>query len=359
MIKEIGVIGAGSWGTTLANLLAEKVGRIHLWVYEKDLCETMERKRENVLYLPGKKLCEGVIPTHSAEEASRDKDLLVSVVPSQHVRETIGEMAPYLKDTAVVLSASKGIETKTLMLMSQVLQEVLPSYVHGRMCFLSGPSFAREVAEKLPTAVTLASEDAVTASTVQDLLSTSYFRVYTSTDVTGVQLGGALKNVIALAAGASDGAGLGHNTKAALITRGLAEITRLGMAMGSNPLTFQGLSGMGDLVLTCTGDLSRNRTVGRMLGQGKSLSDILRDMKSVAEGVTTTQSAYNLAVKLGVEMPLTQAVHAILYDNQEIAPTVERLFSRRLTEEIYGIPGAERLTHDCTDRSKDSGAPSA
>jgi glycerol-3-phosphate dehydrogenase (NAD(P)+) len=210
------------------------------------------------------------------------------------------------------------------------------------MCFLSGPSFAREVAERLPTAVTLASEDAVTASTVQDLLSTSYFRVYTSTDVTGVQLGGALKNVIALAAGASDGAGLGHNTKAALITRGLAEITRLGVAMGAKPLTFQGLSGMGDLVLTCTGDLSRNRTVGRMLGQGKPLSDILRDMKSVAEGVTTTQSAYDLARKRGVEMPITEAVHAILYEKQEIASTVERLLSRRLTEEMYGISEDEK-----------------
>jgi len=359
VIKEIGVIGAGSWGTTLANLVAEKVDRVHLWVYEKDLCETMARERENVLYLPGSKLLPHVIPTVSVEEASRGKDLVVSVVPSQYVRNTLKQMRSYLKEGTIVLSASKGIETKTLMLMSQVLHEVLPPQVHTTMSFLSGPSFAREVADKLPTAVTLASEDAATAATVQDLLSTSYFRVYTSGDVTGVQLGGALKNVIALAAGASDGAGLGHNTKAALITRGLAEITRLGIAMGANPLTFQGLSGMGDLVLTCTGDLSRNRTVGRMLGQGKPLSDILRDMKSVAEGVTTTQSAYHLAKKRGVEMPITEAVHAILYDKQEIALTVEKLFSRKLTEEIYGIPGAERLTPDPNHRNKDCDPPSA
>jgi glycerol-3-phosphate dehydrogenase (NAD(P)+) len=354
VIKEVGVIGAGSWGTTLANLLTEKVGRVHLWVYEKDLCETMARERENGLYLPGIKLLPDVIPTVSLEEASRGKDLVVSVVPSQYVRNTVKEVVPYLNERAIVLSASKGIETKTLMLMSQLLQEVLPSGVHSRMCFLSGPSFAREVAERLPTAVTLACKDRATASAVQNLLSTSYFRVYTSRDVMGVQLGGALKNVIALAAGASDGAGLGHNTKAALITRGLAEITRLGVAMGANALTFQGLSGMGDLVLTCTGDLSRNRTVGRMLGQGTPLSDILKNMKSVAEGVTTTQSAYDLARNCGVEMPITEAVHAILYGKQEITSTVKRLLSRRLTEEMYGISADEEKTSRSGGKNKSS-----
>ena len=335
MIKEIGVIGAGAWGTTLANLVAEKWGRVHLWVYEEDLCDAMATKRENVIYLPGQKLHSSVIPTSSMEEASRAKDLIVSAVPSQFVRDRIKEVSRYLKESAIVLSASKGIETETLMLMSQVLQEVLPSYLHPRISVLSGPSFAREVAQRLPTAVAIASEDQETALTLQQLLSTPYFRVYTSKDMIGIQLGGALKNIIAIAVGASDGIGLGHNTRAALITRGLAEITRLGIAMGADPLTFQGLSGVGDLVLTCTGDLSRNRTVGRMLGQGMKLEEILKDMKSVAEGITTTRSAYHLSQKLSVEMPITESVYSILYEKEKIASAVERLLKRRLTEELY------------------------
>ncbi len=340
VIKKIGVIGAGSWGTTLANLLAEKVGKVHLWVYEEDLCEIMARERENTVYLPGVKLHPGIIPTPSIEEACKGKDLVVAVVPCQFARGRIKEAGPYLKETATVLSASKGIETETLMLMSQVLQEVLPSPFHRRVSFLSGPSFAREVAQKLPTAVTIASEDQTTASTLQQLLGASFFRIYTSRDVIGVQLGGALKNVIAIAVGASDGIGFGHNTRAALITRGLAEITRLGIALGANALTFQGLAGMGDLVLTCTSDLSRNRTVGRMLGEGKPLQEILASMKAVAEGIPTARSAYHLARKVGVEMPITEAVYSILYEGERIQDTVEKLLKRRPGEEIPGILGS-------------------
>ncbi len=335
VIREVGVIGAGSWGTTLANLLAERIKRVHLWVYEADLCEIMAEKRENVVYLPGHKLNPGVIPTSSILAASEGKDLIVSVVPAQFARATVKEIAGHLKETAIVLSASKGIETETLMLMSQVLQEVLPAHLHPRFAFLSGPSFAQEVAQKAPTAVTVAAVDQTTASALQTLLSRPYFRVYTSTDIIGVQLGGALKNVIAIAVGTADGIGFGHNTRAALITRGLAEITRLGVAMGANPLTFQGLSGMGDLVLTCTSDLSRNRTVGRMLGEGKNLEEILRDRRSVAEGITTTRSAHDLARKLGVEMPITESVYSILYGNEKIRSAVEKLLRRRPTEEMY------------------------
>jgi len=335
VIKEIGVIGAGAWGTTLANLLAEKVEKVHLWVYEADLCDIMTKKRENVFYLPGQKLDPRVVPTSSILEASKTKDLIVSVVPSQFVRSQITEIAHHVKETAIVLSASKGIETDTLTLMSQVLEDVLPSSLYGRLAFLSGPSFAREVTQKRPTAVTVASEDQAIASIIQQLLSNAYFRVYTSRDVIGVQLGGALKNVIAIAVGASDGIGLGHNTRAAIITRGLAEITRLGVAMGANPLTFQGLSGIGDLVLTCTSDLSRNRTVGHMLGQGMTLQKILKDMKAVAEGVTTTRSAYDLARRFGVDMPITESIYSVLHGKEKITSAVEKLLKRRLTEEMY------------------------
>jgi len=335
VISKIGVLGAGAWGTTLADLLAEKVGEVHLWVYEEDLCEIMAREGENVVYLPGHTLHSSVTPTSSIIEAAKDKDLVVSATPSQFVRDRIKEISDHLKETAIVLSASKGIETETLMLMSQVFRDTLPTHLHIRSAFLSGPSFAREVAQKLPTAVTVAGEDQTIVKSLQHLLSNAYFRVYTSSDVIGVQLGGALKNVIAIAVGASDGIGLGHNTRAALITRGLAEITRLGSAMGANPLTFQGLSGLGDLVLTCTSDLSRNRTVGRMLGQGISLEKVLGDMKAVAEGVTTTRSAYDLARRLGVDMPITESVFSILYDKEKILSAVEKLLKRRLTEEIY------------------------
>jgi glycerol-3-phosphate dehydrogenase (NAD(P)+) len=335
VIERIGVIGAGAWGTTLAGLLAEKVGKVHLWVYEEELCGIMARERENAFYLPGYRLPPGVTPDSSLVEVAKGKDLIVSVVPSQFVRAQIREIVPHLEEKTIVLSASKGIEDETLMLMSEVFREILPPNSHDRMAILSGPSFAREVARKLPTAVTVAAEDPDLASTLQHLLSTAFFRVYTGKDITGVQLGGALKNVMAIAVGASDGIGLGHNTRAALITRGLAEITRLGRAMGADPLTFLGLSGMGDLVLTCTSDLSRNRMVGQKLGRGMTLQQILRDMKAVAEGVTTCSAAYELSRKHDVDMPIIESVYSILYGNRDIHSAVEKLMKRRLTEEMY------------------------
>ncbi|MGA2193563.1 MAG: NAD(P)H-dependent glycerol-3-phosphate dehydrogenase, partial [Nitrospirota bacterium] len=236
-------------------------------------------------------------------------------------------------DGAFFVSATKGIENDTLMTMGEVMEDVLPKKFHGRLAFISGPSFAKEVIKKMPTAVSVASHDPAAAKRIQEAFNTEYFRVYTNPDIMGVELGGALKNVIAIAAGCSDGLGFGHNTRAALITRGLAEIARLGMAMGANPLTFSGLSGMGDLVLTCTGELSRNRTVGYKLGQGIKLKEILDEMKMVAEGVKTTKAAYGLSKKHGVTMPITEQVYSLLYEGKGPKQVVRELMTRDLKSE--------------------------
>jgi len=334
MRREIGVIGAGSWGTTLANLLAEKGYSVTLWVFEPDLCETMRQKAENPVYLPGFKLSKNINPTTSLEKACLDKEVIVSVTPSHVVRGVISQTLPFLSDKMIVVSASKGIETDTLMSMSLVLKEVLPAKVHKNLVYLSGPSFAREVINKTPTAVCVASENMETAETVQRIFATSHFRVYASSDVTGLELGGALKNVIAIAAGASDGLGFGHNTRAALITRGLAEITRLGVRLGANPLTFSGLTGLGDLVLTCTSDLSRNRSVGLRLGRGMKLKKILDDMKMVAEGVKTAKAAYRIAEKLRIEMPITEQIYRLLYEDKPVGKVVDELMTRDLKCEL-------------------------
>jgi len=334
MKKEIGVIGAGSWGTTLADLLAENGYAVTLWVYEPDLCETIKSERENKLYLPGFRISENIKPTTSYAETCLDKDILVSVTPSHVVRSVISQALPYISGRSIIVSASKGIETDTLMPMSDVLKEVVPTGFHNNLVYLSGPSFAREVIKKAPTAVSVASENMEAARTVQRVFSTPNFRVYTNSDVTGVELGGALKNVIAIAAGTSDGLGFGHNTRAALITRGLAEITRLGVHMGATPLTFSGLSGLGDLVLTCTGDLSRNRSVGLRLGKGMKIKDILSDMKMVAEGVKTTKATYRIAKKLGVEMPITEQIYSLLYEDKPAKDVVTDLMTRDLKCEL-------------------------
>ena len=273
-MKQIGVIGAGSWGTTLADLLASKGYPVTLWAYEADLVERMTASRENDLYLADVKLSENLSFTNSLEEAVRNKELVLFVPPSQVLRPILEQVATYLDPETLLVSASKGIENGTLKTMSEVFEEFLPAASSNRVAYLSGPSFAREVINRLPTAVAVASTDTDVLNRVQQIFSTDYFRVYTNSDVHGVEIGGALKNVIALAAGVSDGLGFGHNTRAALITRGLAEMARIGIATGADALTFSGLAGMGDLVLTCTGDLSRNRSVGIALGQGRKLDDI-------------------------------------------------------------------------------------
>lgn len=329
----IGVVGAGSWGTTLAHLLAEKGYRVDLWAYEKELCQAINETHENSLYMPGFPLSANIAAHNDLERVVKDRELLVMVVPSHVYRQIATRMQSHLKHGAVIVSATKGIENRTLLTMSGVWKEVLNKGGGNRVLCLSGPSFAREVAVKIPTAVALASEDLELAKAVQLVFSTPVFRVYTNRDKVGVELAGALKNVIALAAGVSDGLGFGHNTRAALITRGLAEITRLGVSLGANPLTFAGLSGVGDLLLTCTGDLSRNRTVGLKLGQGLKLKEILAQMRMVAEGVKTANSVYFLAKRMRVEMPICEKVYQVLHEDKDPRMAVRELMERQLKQE--------------------------
>lgn len=335
MYKSIGVIGAGSWGTTLADLLAKKRHRVTLWAYEKELVEEMQTRRENSIYLPGIRLADNLNFTGSLEETVSGKDLLLFVVPSQVLRRVLVAAAAHIPEGAIIVSASKGIEVETLKLVSQLYEESLPESLYRRFAVLSGPSFAREVAMEMPTAVVAAASDPMIAKGVQDIFNCRFFRIYTNSDVVGVELGGAVKNVIAIAAGIADGLGFGCNTRAALITRGLAEISRLGQALGARGETFAGLAGMGDLVLTCTGDLSRNRSVGIQLGQGRTLADILSEMRMVAEGVKTTESTCLLAWKLGIEMPIAFKVNEILYNDRPARDAVIELMSRDLKAEGF------------------------
>jgi len=332
--EKIAVIGGGSWGTTLAGLLAAKGQDVSLWVYEADLAARMADARLNDLYLPDYTIPESLAVTSDLAEAVRGRGIILIVTPSHILRHILTTLHPHAADDAVYVCASKGIENDTLLTMSEVMEDVLPKGAHSRVACLSGPSFAREVCKGMPTAVVVAANDPALAKRIQAAFSTDYFRVYTSPDVMGVELGGALKNVIAIAAGCSDGLGFGHNTRAALITRGLAEIARLGVAMGANPLTFSGLSGMGDLVLTCTGELSRNRTVGYSLGRGEKLGAILSGMKMVAEGVKTSKAAYELSIKHEVSMPITEQVYHLLYEDRDPKRVVRELMTRDLKGEL-------------------------
>jgi glycerol-3-phosphate dehydrogenase (NAD(P)+) len=335
MRERIGVIGGGSWGTALAKLLAEKGYPVSMWVHDADRCREMSEKRENAAYLPGIPLPYNLIPSTDLREVVAGKTAILCVVPSHVVRTVMAEAAGYLEGAPLVVSASKGVEDETSKTMLGVLEDVLPKALHPRIAALSGPSFAREVARGMPTAVTAAAHDAETANAVQAAFTTSFFRVYTSTDVVGVELGGAVKNVIAVAAGVSDGLGFGHNSRAALITRGIAEVARLGARMGADPRTLAGLAGMGDLVLTCTGDLSRNRSVGLRLGKGEPLAAILADMKMVAEGVRNAKSVYQLARKLEVDMPITEQMYFLLHEGKSARQVVVDLMTRELKPEIY------------------------
>jgi glycerol-3-phosphate dehydrogenase (NAD(P)+) len=331
---RIGVVGAGSWGTALANLLGLKGFKIDLWVFEKEVKEQIETLGENRVFLPGFSLSENLRPTNDMARVVSGKDLVLVVVPSHVMREVTRRMSGHLSEGAIVVSASKGIENKTHLTMSGVLKEVLTEIPERFLAVLSGPSFAKEVAKHYPTVVTVASQEQEIATYVQHVFATPTFRVYTSDDVIGVELGGAVKNVIAIAAGIIDGLGLGLNTRAALITRGLVEIQRLGVKLGANPHTFAGLAGVGDLVLTCTGDLSRNHTVGKKIGEGMKLKKILSDMHMVAEGVKTARSVYNLSRKLGVEMPICQEVYQILYEDVPPLEAGRRLMTRDLKQEL-------------------------
>ena len=333
-MSNIAVIGGGAWGTGLAVVLGRKgTHRVRMWVYEKEVCQAINLRHDNEAFLPGQRIPETVCATNSLEEALLGAEMVVSVMPSHHVRALFRQMQPHLRPEMLFVSATKGLENESLLRMTEVTKEVLS--VRSRDGFdprigaLSGPSFALEVARGDPTAITIASRDSDLAQRVQADFSDPCFRVYTNDDVTGVELGGALKNIIAIAAGVCDGLGLGHNSVAALITRGLAEITRLAVACGARRDTMAGLSGMGDLVLTCTGGLSRNRTVGRELGRGRKLADVIAGMHGmVAEGVLTTNAAVNLACKMKVEMPITQQVHAILHNGKSPRDAIHELMTR-------------------------------
>ena len=338
---NIGIIGAGSWGTALATLLAYNDHKVTLWVYENELHEHLLTHQENNFYLPGITIPDSVFPTQSFSDVSRQKDLLISAVPSHVVKKILSECVPFLDPQTTIVSVSKGIENETLMPISSIFKKILPKKMLANTAYLSGPSFAREVALQHPTAVVVASEDHEVAQKVQIFFSSPFFRVYTSNDVIGVELGGALKNVIAIAAGCSDGLNFGDNTRAALITRGLAETTRLGVALGANPLTFAGLSGLGDLVLTCTGALSRNRKVGIQLGQGMCLEHIVKSSKMVAEGIKTAKSAYQLAKRHKVAMPITEQVYRILYQKKDPRKAVTDLMGRSLRYELDAHPEEE------------------
>ncbi|MFZ2446202.1 MAG: NAD(P)H-dependent glycerol-3-phosphate dehydrogenase [Syntrophobacteraceae bacterium] len=334
----VGVIGAGSWGTTLAHLLASRGLEVNLWVYEEDLFETILKTRENTFYLPGFRLHENVRPQNALESVVKGCGLLVMVVPSHVYRGVVVKMLPHLRDDAIIVSATKGIENETLLTMSGIWKEVLAHQSGVRVLCLSGPSFAKEVMQNIPTAVTLAGDDLELTRQVQRVLSTDRFRIYTSLDRIGVELAGASKNVIAVAAGVCDGLNFGYNTRAALITRGLAETSRLGVKMGAHPLTFSGLAGIGDLLLTCTGDLSRNRTVGFQLGQGKKLDEILGGMRMVAEGVMTAKSIHFLARRMEVEMPICEQIYRVLYENKDPRRVVRDLMERDLKHEMEFDP---------------------
>ncbi len=333
--EKITVVGAGSWGTALAKLLADNGQHVTLWGHRPEFIAELNRYQENKLYLPGIKLA-NITLTADLNEAVADSTMIVMVVPSHVFREVFRLIAPQLKPGSYILSATKGIENNTLMTMTEVMTDVLTLENHPYMFLgvLSGPSFAKEVAEGIPTAVTVAAHDKKTAHVFQKPFFNELFRVYTSCDIIGLELGGPLKNIVAIAAGICDGLGYGTNTRAALITRGLAEITRIGVKMGANPLTFSGLAGLGDLVLTCTGDLSRNRQVGLMLGQGKRLDDILAKMKMVAEGVKTTQSAWYLAQKMRVDMPILEQIYKVIYEDKPCSEAVKSLLSRDQKEEL-------------------------
>jgi glycerol-3-phosphate dehydrogenase (NAD(P)+) len=329
------VIGAGSWGTALALLLHDRGHQVSLWSHDAEIPDQVRATRENP-YLAGIRIPESLKVTRSLAEALDGAVLVVSVSPSQFVGSVMASARAFLGADVHVVSASKGIELTSLRRMDEVLGEALPDLGADRLSVLSGPSFALEVAQGIPTAVVVASTSKGERLQIQDWFSTPRFRVYTVPDVVGVELGGAVKNVIALAAGVAAGLGFGHNTQAALITRGLAEITRLGVAMGAQPETFSGLAGMGDLVLTCTGELSRNRTVGTRIGRGETLSAILGEMRAVAEGVQTAAGVLALAKRHGVEMPIVQEVNAILHEGRDPAQAVHALMVRGPKPERWG-----------------------
>ena len=329
----IAVLGSGSYGTCLAMMLGRKGHDVRLWARSQDMCRQIEESRENPIYLPGYKLPDTVNVTTSLDKAVSGARIVLGVTPSHAIREVLGNAAAHMAPDVVVVNASKGLEESSLARIDQIYQQIFAPSVAERAAFLSGPTFAKEVAAGKPSAIVMAGRDPQATRLCQEAFSSERFRVYSSDDVVGVQLGGALKNVVAILAGLCDGLDLGNNARAALITRGLAEIARIGAAQGANPLTFSGLSGMGDLVLTCTGALSRNRQVGLALATGKKIAEITGEMRMVAEGVKTARAAHDLAASLGVRAPLSDVAYRLLYQDAPVRQTVAELMTRALRDE--------------------------
>lgn len=333
MSSDIGVVGAGGWGTALAKILADTGERVTLWCHGADSFRQIVETRENRAYLAGISLPAELTVTQSLGETVSNKRLVICAVPSHVVREVFSRAMDDLAQTTMILCGTKGLEEGSLKTMGELFVDLLGAGRKKNLAFLSGPTFALEVAKMLPAAVTVAAADESIAKSIQQILSTQNFRVYTSADVIGVQIGGVVKNVIAIAAGISDGLSLGHNARAALITRGLAEMTRLAVRMKADPLTLAGLPGLGDLILTCTGDLSRNRAVGLQIARGRSLHEITASTRTVAEGVRNTRSLYALAERLGVDMPIVGQMYQVLYAGKEPADAVRDLMLRSLKPE--------------------------
>jgi glycerol-3-phosphate dehydrogenase (NAD(P)+) len=333
MTMPVAIIGAGGWGTALAATLARADRRVSLWVYESDLATGMTASRENPVYLPSIRIPESVHISNSMSSVLADSRIVIMAVPSHVFRSVVQQMAPLVQPDTIFVSATKGIETCTLMRMSQVITDVLGTSVESRIAVISGPTFAPEVARGVPTALVVASPLESLRIHLQNELSTPRFRLYTNVDIIGVEIGAATKNIIAIAAGVADGLGLGSNAAAALVTRGLAEITRLAVACGGRRETLSGLAGLGDLILTSYGSLSRNRRVGIALGQGRRIEDIIGGMRSVAEGVKTAESAVALARKLNVEMPIAERMYAVLYEGLKVHDAINDLMERKLKEE--------------------------
>ena len=336
-MARFAIVGSGAWGTAIAAHLARLEHDVVMWALEPEVAREITTLHANSIYLSGITLPESIRGTNDMAEAVRDAEVVVLVPPSSHLRAVSAQAAPSLRRDAVVVVATKGVEERSLSLMSEVLRETIPSLDAERLAFLSGPTFAREVVQGLPTDVVVASTGMVAARKVQELVHSLSLRVYTSADPIGVQIGGAIKNVLAVATGACDGLRFGTNARAALITRGLAEITRLGVKLGADPLTFMGMAGVGDLVLTCTGDLSRNRQLGMRLAEGVDPAAYLASQRAVAEGFSTSAAAWALAQKLEVDMPITEQVFHVLHRGRSLLEAARALMERRHTEELVGI----------------------
>ena len=335
--KKIAVIGAGSWGTALSLHLAEKFEQVSLWVYEKTLCDIINKERENKWFLPDIFLPRNIVSDNSIERVSQHQKIILLVVPTQALRKIAKQLKPFIKPETIIINASKGIENDSLIPCHKIIKDSLNTAC--KIATISGPTFAKEVANKVPSALLAASESEDIAKFIQKIFSSKKMKVFTSTDIMGVEMGGALKNVIAIATGICDGLNLGSNTRAALVTRGLVEIARIGTKMGAKPETFYGLSGLGDLVLTCTGDLSRNRQLGVQIGQGKPLNEITQNMRMIAEGITTVKSAHQLIQKLNIQASVMEETYKVLHEEKTPEKALNDLMELEISKEFSGIRG--------------------